>query len=556
MLFRGLTWETLSQNIGSRHNPAPVDAAPEVHVENADTSFPLSSEQATPIREENESVSTATIAFGLRLTIPHSEVATRSSAPDPQTGPVSDLTTLAPERADEEGRSAQLSSARLTAGENRGASNLNTSALSDARMPGSDVSLALRRTESTLTNVTHPSGSAFTGNVRVEDISTAIGPGGIGPPVPSRQIASSQGAEAVRQPDPGPSIPVGEEPLQVSKNDTKPVPDPSASGAPALILSIALSDPQAANLQIADDQIPIEPIGKQKAVPGNAAHSTSPNRDASRVAALVPEDVGIPTSQQQKPVKESGDAEAAPNAMRSETRGENAVTGAPKAEPAQASGGSDTTEGRSAADPSRTLSRATTSRAMASQTISSETMPSQTASSQLPQAISSQAAAFQATGSEAPAAGATDVAIAPEISAPLQPPTARQISLELSGDDATKVSVDLSEKGGKVQVAVRTADPELAKSLQTDLGDLVGRLESKGFKTEAWVPAASRHTPAAVPERSGSTNSQDDPRHSGSDSDQRQGRPGQHGSNRRQQARWITQLEDTFSSEETGTMNE
>jgi hypothetical protein len=533
ILFRAQTWETQSQSIGNLHSPAPVDTEPEVHVENADASFPLSSEYATPIPEKNGPVSTAKIAFGLRLTISHPEVSmsARSSAPDPQTG-LALLTTLAPERAEDQGRSAQLSSARLTAGEKWGASNVSTSGLSDARMPASDVAFASRGTESTVTNVTHPTGSSCAGNGRVEDISTAIG--------------------SVRDPDPGPSIPIGEEPLQGSKNDTQPVPNPSANVAPALILSIALPDLQAANLQIADDQIPAEQAGKQKAVPGNAPLSTSPNRDGSRAAALVPDEVGIAPLQQQKPIKELGDAEAAPNAMRSATSRENAVTGGPKAEPAQASGESDTTEGRSATDPSRTLSRATSSRAIPSQTISSETMSSQTVSSQLPQAISSQDAAFHAAGSQALEARAADVAIAPEISAALQPSTARQISLKLSGDDATKVSVDLSEKGGKVQVAVRTADPDLAKSLQTDLGDLVGRLESKGFKTEAWVPAAWRHTPAAAPERSGSTNSQDDPRHSGSDSDQRQGRPGQNGSNLRQQARWIAQLEDTLSTEERG----
>jgi hypothetical protein len=559
ILFRALTWETHSQSIGTPHSPAPVDAAPEVHIENTDTSFPLSLKQATPIPKENEPVSTAKIAFGLRLTISHPEAstATRSSAPDPPTGRVLDLNTLAPESAEDESRSAQLSSARVTAGENQGASNVDTSTLTDARML--DLSLTSRGPESTLTNVPHPSASAGSGNSRVEDISTMIVPGSsMGAPMPRGQIASSQSAEAVRQTDPGPSIPAGEEPLQGSKNDTKSLPDSSADVAPVLILSRSLPDPQAANLEAADDQVPTGPSGMQKAVPENASFSASPERDASRIAALVPEVVGPPTLQQPpKPVKELGNAAAAPNSMRSENSRENAVTGAPNAEPAQASGGSDTTEGRSAADQSRTtLPRATSSRSMSSQTISSETMSSQTVLSQLPQAVLSQATTFQATGSQGPAARATDVAIAPETNTPLLPSTARQISLELYGDDSAKVSVDLSEKAGKVQVAVRTADPELAKSLQTDLGELVGRLESKGFKTEAWVPAASRHTPAAAPERSGSTNSLDDPRQSGSGYDQRQGRPGQNGSNQRQQARWMAQLEDTLSTEETGTINE
>jgi hypothetical protein len=128
--------------------------------------------------------------------------------------------------------------------------------------------------------------------------------------------------------------------------------------------------------------------------------------------------------------------------------------------------------------------------------------------------------------------------------------------LKLTGDDSSKVTVDLSERAGKVQVSVRTADPELAKSLRGDLGDLVGRLEGKGFKTEAWVPTASRHTPAATPEQSGSSNSQGGERHTGSGTDQRQGRQGQNGSNQRQQARWMAQLDETLSTEETRTNNE
>jgi hypothetical protein len=147
-------------------------------------------------------------------------------------------------------------------------------------------------------------------------------------------------------------------------------------------------------------------------------------------------------------------------------------------------------------------------------------------------------------------------AIEPEVNVAPKPPAARQISLQLTGEDSTKVNVDLSERGGKVQVAVRTADPDLTKSMRTDLGDLVERLESKGFKTEAWVPASSRHMPAAAPEQSGSANSQSNPRQSGSGMGQRQGRPGQNGSNQRQHARWTAQLEETLSTEETRTNSE
>jgi hypothetical protein len=118
------------------------------------------------------------------------------------------------------------------------------------------------------------------------------------------------------------------------------------------------------------------------------------------------------------------------------------------------------------------------------------------------------------------------------------------------------VNVEVSERAGKVQVAVRTADPDLAKSLRTDLGDLVGRLESKGFKTDAWVPAALRHMPASAPGQSGSSNSQGGERQAGSGTGQRQERQGQNGSNQRQQARWKAQLEETLSTEETRTNNQ
>lgn len=134
------------------------------------------------------------------------------------------------------------------------------------------------------------------------------------------------------------------------------------------------------------------------------------------------------------------------------------------------------------------------------------------------------------------------------IAAPQAQP-ARQISLKLSGPDSARVDVQLSEKGGKVQVAVRTADHELAKSLQGDLGDLVGRLENKGFKTEVWVPGASHPSHIAAPDQSSS--GQGNPEHSGFGAGQEPRGQGRNGSNQRQQARWMAQLEETLSTEET-----
>jgi hypothetical protein len=194
-------------------------------------------------------------------------------------------------------------------------------------------------------------------------------------------------------------------------------------------------------------------------------------------------------------------------------------------------------------------SKTTPAPASANPAITNQAMTNQTSLSQATAfQTASQSTASQHSGSQS-TQGANEI----EVSPGPQPQPARQISLKLTSEDATKVSVDVSERGGKVQIAVRSADPELAKTLRSDLGDLVGRLESKGFKTEAWVPTAARHTSAAAPEQSDSHNSPGNPRDTGTN--QRQGRQGQNGPNQRQQARWMAQLEDTIAIEETRTEN-
>ena len=67
---------------------------------------------------------------------------------------------------------------------------------------------------------------------------------------------------------------------------------------------------------------------------------------------------------------------------------------------------------------------------------------------------------------------------------------AREIHLQVSGGDQ-RVDVRLTERGGEVQVAVRTPDSRLAGALREDLPGLAARLEQTGFRTEAWHPAAS-----------------------------------------------------------------
>ncbi len=139
-----------------------------------------------------------------------------------------------------------------------------------------------------------------------------------------------------------------------------------------------------------------------------------------------------------------------------------------------------------------------------------------------------------------------------ETSAAVQTQPIREISFRLAAASAN-VDVQLIQRAGKVQVAVRTTDQELAQSLQTNLGELVGRLEDKGFRTETWTPGSAQHGSAVAKEASNSANSQNQSDNSSSQG--RQQNPQQE-SNQRQQERWNTQLEETLSAPIATTQEE
>ncbi len=132
-----------------------------------------------------------------------------------------------------------------------------------------------------------------------------------------------------------------------------------------------------------------------------------------------------------------------------------------------------------------------------------------------------------------------------ETTSAVPPQPLREISFRLAADSAN-VDVQVAARFGRIQVAVRTADPDLAKSLQSNLGELTGRLEDKGFRTESWTPITPQS--AAVRELSSSANSQsqsDDSHGRGGQQGQRQG---QQESNQRQPGRWKNEYEETVSA--------
>ncbi len=64
----------------------------------------------------------------------------------------------------------------------------------------------------------------------------------------------------------------------------------------------------------------------------------------------------------------------------------------------------------------------------------------------------------------------------------------KTISLRIPGPNAGSVDLQLVERGGKVEVVVRTGDPVLMTEMRQDLGHLVNRLERHGYEAEAWTP--------------------------------------------------------------------
>ena len=591
ILLSSVNEDSYSQTSETSPIESPVDAAPDGQATSSGFSAALAPPSPAPKPEEDAVAPSARIAFGLRLTTSQPEASTgiRWSAQEVQTGRALDTkpNISGPESAEANRQSPKISSVPLTGETNSGAAS------SHLVGNNSELPVAVLSLPSLLPEPSH---------VNVPDLTLAPGSGGDGIDNAARTLRSTEtGLAGGRLPAIAANSPVANDPIQASPGDpanqqdsgrsltarggppegsdsgSQAAPDSAAAATAVSSLSRPSADAQGANLQAAANQIPSEEDKPQKPSSQNTSSKPADAHDATAVGTSVRVS---PKQAEQKPVEELDDAGTAPTARRSpiEARrdlyesshngsGENAGTLEPQGRPAQAPAVTDARPGRSVGDPSgATSSQATQmrlSRAAASQATPSQATPAQTtlalatpAQATPAQTTPALATPAQATPGQATAPQATKISNEPEINAPPQPQPARQISLKLTGEDSSSVNVEFSEKAGKVQVAVRTSDPDLAKSLRTDLGDLVGRLESKGFKTEAWVPTALRHMPAVAPGQSSSSNSQGGERQAGSGTGQRQERPGQNGSNQRQQARWKAQLEETLSTEETRTNNE
>jgi hypothetical protein len=156
------------------------------------------------------------------------------------------------------------------------------------------------------------------------------------------------------------------------------------------------------------------------------------------------------------------------------------------------------------------------------------------------------------------AASDTKVESKNEINTTARPQPAKEISLRVPLTDST-VDLKVTESAGKVQVSVRSADPDLARSIQSGMGDLVDHLDKKGYDTETWVPSERGLSAPGLTESSSANNeSGNSQQRSGAGSEQQgQGRQsGQNqGQNQGQRPKWLDALESGLSLDNSSGVN-
>lgn len=147
---------------------------------------------------------------------------------------------------------------------------------------------------------------------------------------------------------------------------------------------------------------------------------------------------------------------------------------------------------------------------------------------------------------------------ASDVPAPLAAPPApvgepvRRVELRVGGTAEANVSLQVVDRGGRLEVAVRTPDHDLAGSLRQALPDLVRRMEQVGFRAETWAPdgAALRAAEPAEPARAAAADLTD-PREGG-----RHAGGGEPGGEREEARERRAQLEPGDGAAEDGKENE
>ena len=134
----------------------------------------------------------------------------------------------------------------------------------------------------------------------------------------------------------------------------------------------------------------------------------------------------------------------------------------------------------------------------------------------------------------------------PAVESPSKAAPLKELSIQVGQTQQDRVELRMVDRAGEVQVAVRSANPDVAHGLRQSLSDLVGRLEQNGFRTEAWRPGA---TVSSVPGTGESREKEMQFQRDGSQSQSggsQQGRQQNH-QNHGNRPRWVQELEGSIS---------
>jgi hypothetical protein len=152
--------------------------------------------------------------------------------------------------------------------------------------------------------------------------------------------------------------------------------------------------------------------------------------------------------------------------------------------------------------------------------------------------------AFSERLQTADAAKTTEPDVDPKL---VQAAPARQIHVQVAGDGNQRVDLRVIERDGTMSVSVRSADPNLSRTLQDHMPELTTRLEAEHFHTETWVPRSSASSSSSSEQGSSDSNSGYSPGGDGS---------GQQGG-RQQDTKpdWVDELESYARNSQTRRTN-
>jgi hypothetical protein len=141
--------------------------------------------------------------------------------------------------------------------------------------------------------------------------------------------------------------------------------------------------------------------------------------------------------------------------------------------------------------------------------------------------------------------------------ATVQPRAVRDVVVQIPIENSRKVEVQVAERAGEVRVAVRSADPDLNQALRVELGSLVDRLETAGYRADRLAASDSFVSSSSASRQDPSSSEQQGSR---GFSGQGQESPGQGSSGQRRREQetppWAEQFSNSLKPEqETGPEN-